>query len=382
MGGVVASGTVGPNPSAPSGYTDRNGMSLTNQQSASASEVYKGGTRQYGGAGIGASYTNFVHKRATCPAPVLANKGGVGIQTMQTNLLKSVFSDGDKGAPTPAGIRMHGIYASTATGFSAQFFPESVILGCGPDVARAYPYTVAAEGTHAVIKVDAPDHPLSLALDASGSLDPGTTGPYLVHGRIVTGQNDNGDFTMAPMEKSCNLATLAPAKEIPASGGIAAPVPVAVASANNGGRLSTPAAPLGNATLSIVSGFAAAAGQPNPLANHPYVLLRESYADALAKGGVVVPAGTSPYRYVADTCAPGRTPDCQKILAAANASAISAARADSNGSATLPGVPPGTYYLMISTRLGNQVVNWGQQVQLKPGANSFTLSQQNATPIQ
>jgi hypothetical protein len=33
---------------------------------------------------------------------------------------------------------MQGIYAAPR-GFSLQFFPESVILGCGPDAARAYP---------------------------------------------------------------------------------------------------------------------------------------------------------------------------------------------------------------------------------------------------
>ena len=328
-------------------------------------------------------YTNFVPRRATCPAINLTNKGATGIQTMQTDLLKSMFSDGEKGAPTPAGIRMHGIYANASTGFSVQFFPESVILGCGPDVARAYPYTVAADGARAVIKVAAPDHPLSLAMGADNSLAPDLSGAYLVHGRIVTGENDNGDFTFAPMEKSCNLATLTPAKDIPTSGGVAAAPTASAASANptNGGRLSTPAAPLGNATLSIVSGFPPQQGVPNPLAGHPIVLLRDSYANTLAKGGVVVPPGTSPYKFVADTCAAGRTPACQNVLAAVNASAISAARADANGAVTLPGVPPGTYYLMISTRYNNQGLAWGQAVQLKAGANSVTINAKDATPI-
>ena len=331
-------------------------------------------------------YTNFVPRRATCPAINLTNKGGTGIQTMQTDLLKSMFSDGEKGAPTPAGIRMHGIYANASTGFSAQFFPESVILGCGPDVARAYPYTVAAEGGHAVIKVAAPDHPLSLAMSADNSLDPGAASPYLVHGRIVTGSNDNGDFTFAPMEKSCNLATLTAAKEIPTSGGTAvAPTRTASGTApnpNNAGRLSTPAAPLGNATLSLTSGLPTQPGTPNALAGHPYVLLRDSYADALAKGGVVVPVGTSPVKYVGSICGPSRTPECQKVLDAVNSSAISAARADMNGFTTLPGVPPGTFSLMISTRYNNQPLQWNQAVQLKPGANSITLDLKNAVPIQ
>ena len=396
--GVVASGTssTGPDPNGRSGYTDKNGISLTNSQAASSSEVYQGASRHYGPVTpAGQTYTNFAHKRVTCPALNLSSKGaGVGAQTMQTDLLKSMFSDGDKGAPTPPGIRMRGIYAAS-TGFSLQFFPESVIVGCGPDSARAYPYTVAADGAKGVVKVAAPDHPLTLAVGAGGSLDPGGNGPYLVHGRIVTGQNDSGDFTFAPLEQTCNLAVLTQSKTIPSGGGVAATMVASTGTAgggaaraagaapdNNGGRLSTPAAPLGNAILSIVSGISAQPGAPNALAGRPLVLLRDSYANALAKGGVVVPAGTSPYKYVTATCAPGRTPDCQKALAAINTDAASAVRADANGSGTFPGVPPGTYYLMISAMYKNQPVTWGQAVQLKAGPNSVKLDPKDATPMQ
>jgi hypothetical protein len=244
-----------------------------------------------------------------------------------------------------------------------------VILGCGPDSARAYPYTVVADGTKAIVKVDAPDHPLTLGFRPDGSLD-GGTGAYQVHGRIVTGQNDNGDFTFAPMERTCNLAVLSPSKEIPSGGGTAA-------AASESASLSSPAAPSGNATLSIVSGFT---GAPNPLAGRPYVLLRNSYADAVAKGGVSVPAGTSPYKYAGMACA-SRSPDCQKINDAIKANAASAVRADGNGNGTFPGVPPGTYYLMISAIYNKQPLVWGQAVELKPGANSIKLDQSNAVPL-
>jgi hypothetical protein len=281
---------------------------------------------------------------------------------MQTDLLKTMFG-GDKGPPTPPGIRMRGIFAAS-TGFSVQFFPESAILGCGADAARAYPYTVVADGSNAAIKILAPDHPLNLAFRPDHSLDPGP-GLYQVHGRTVTGQNDNGDFTFAPLEQTCNLAVLTPSKQIPAGGG------------NGSGSLSTAGTPLGNATLSIVSGFP---GSPNPLAGRPYVLLRDSYANALAKGGVSVPAGMSPYKYVGAVCS-SRTPDCRKSLDAINADAASAVRADANGSGTFPGVTPGSYYLMISTRYNNQALVWGQAVQLKPGPNSLTLDQRTAIPV-
>jgi hypothetical protein len=334
-------------------------------------------------------YTNFTHKRAICSAINLSTKGAsVGIQTMQTDLLKGMLG-GDKGPPTPPGIRMHGIFAAP-TGFSVEFYPESAILGCGPDAARAYPYTVVADGSKAVVKIDAPDHPLTLAFNSDGSLDPGGSGPYQVHGRIVTGQNDNDDFTFVPLEQTCNLAVLTPAKAIPSGGGTAATMVASAenraaatpgtAAYNGGGTLSVPGATLGNATLSIVSGFPAQPGVANPLAGHPYTLLRDSFANVVAKAGVSVPPGTSPYKVLGNACG-NHTPDCQKIMDAMKASAASAVRADANGSGTFPGVAPGTYYLMISSRYNNQNLVWGQQVQLKAGPNSMTLDQRNAVPL-
>jgi hypothetical protein len=363
--GVVASGYT-------SGLRDATGKAV-DPLTATGPVYDETGQRVSRNANTG--HTVFAHKQATCPALNLSSKGAsTGIQTMQTDLLKSLFSDGDKGAPTPAGIRMHGIYAAS-TGFSVQFFPESVILGCGADSARAYPYTVVADGATMGIKIDAPDHPLTLAFGPSGSLDAGS-GPYQVHGRMVVGSNDNGDFTFAPMEQTCNLAVLAPSKTIPSGGGTSA----TSATSNGGGRLSTPAAPLGNATLSIVSGFPAQAGAPNPLAGRPYILLRNSYANVLANGGVSVPPGASPYSYASTACT-NKTPDCPKVSDAVKADAASAVRADANGAGTFPGVPPGSYYLMISARHNNQTLVWGQAVQLKAGSNSLTLDQRNAIPI-
>jgi hypothetical protein len=374
INGVIASGYD-------SGYRDQSGRQISAAEATnSPTPVYDSAGNRVSRNGALPGHSTFSHKQVTCPALNLSSKGAsVGVQTMQTDLLKSMFNDGDKGPPTPPGIRMHGIFAAASTGFSAQFFPESVILGCGPDSARAYPYTVAADGSKAAgIKVDAPDHPLAIAFSPNGGLDPGT-GPYLVHGRMVVGNKDNGDFTFAPMEQTCDLAPLAPSKTIPMTGGTATPAaPGSSPTANGGGTLSTPSAPLGNATLSIVSGFPV--GAQNPLAAHPYVLLRDSYANALAKGGVSVPAGDSPYKFAGIACGT-RAPDCPKINEAIKASAASSVRADANGAGTFPGVPPGTYYLMIATRYNNQALVWGQAVQLKAGANSITLDQSNAVPV-
>lgn len=364
--GVVASGYD-------TGLHDVNGNQMSQFQAQnSGQQVFDSGGHPVSNPSAVAGHATFSGRRAICPAINLTSKGaGIGVETMETNVLKSAFG-GDTGPATPPGIRMHGIFAAASTGFSVQFFPESAILGCGPDAARAYPYTVTADGTKSIVTVAAPDHPLTLAFRADGSLDPGS-GPYQVHGRIVTGQDANDDFTFAPMERTCNLAVLTASKDIPSTGGTTG---LAVASLG----LSTPDKPLGNAALSVVSGLT---GLPSPLANHPYVLLRDSYAGALAKGGVTVPAGVSPYVYVGQICAPQpRSATCQNVLAAINSSAASAVRADANGSGTFPGVPPGTYYLMISAQINGQPMVWGQAVTLHAGANSITLSAANAQPMQ
>ncbi|HLJ79569.1 MAG TPA: hypothetical protein VKT75_19285, partial [Acidobacteriaceae bacterium] len=171
-----------------------------------------------------AGYDTFSPKRATCPGINLTSKGtGAGIQTMQTDVLKTAFG-GDKGPPTPPGIRMQGIYAAS-TGFSVQFFPESVVLGCGPDAARAYPYTVIAGPTGGVIRIDAPDHPLTLAIRPNNTLDPGNAVPYQVHGRLLIGDAVSGNYNFVPNEQACGLAVLAPSASIPTNGGAAANKP-------------------------------------------------------------------------------------------------------------------------------------------------------------
>jgi hypothetical protein len=78
---------------------------------------------------------------------------------------------------------------------------------------------------------------------------------------------------------------------------------------------------------------------------------------------------------------PNRTPRARLELSAAiKGDAASAVRADANGNGTFPRVPPGSCYLMISTRYDNQALNRGQAVQLKAGQNSMTLDLSNATP--
>jgi hypothetical protein len=68
-------------------------------------------------------------------------------------------------------------------------------------------------------------------------------------------------------------------------------------------------------------------------------------------------------------------------MAAVQAGAASAARADASGKATFPAVAAGAYYLMISARYNNESLVWDKPVQLKAGDNSLTLDASNGTPV-
>jgi hypothetical protein len=191
---------------------------------ASGKPVYNNSGVQVTNPGAVSGYSTFSPRRATCPAVNLTSKdAGAGIQTMQMNVLKTALGGGT-GPATPVGIRMHGFCAALSTDFSLQFFPESVIPGCGPTAARAYSYTVSATSGGGLIQIEAADHPLSVAIRSDGSLDPGS-GPYQVHGRMIVGQTVSDNYTFLPFERTCNLATLTPVSNIPAIVGSAPPEP-------------------------------------------------------------------------------------------------------------------------------------------------------------
>ena len=333
--------------------------------SSSTVSTYTPATPTYSGPGI-----TLIPKTANCSQPVLASRAAAKDTTL--------------------GLRMRGTYEGM-NGLSIEFYPDSAIVGCGK-AARAYPYIVVANGRQSAVKIEDPVHPLLLAIKADGELDPGQ-GQFEVHGRLITGSNNQGGLTFAPLNATCNLETLAAANPLPATrrssssamagsgggssfaGGASSPAPEP---ANSGSSRTLNAG--GNAVLLISSGLPAQAGGANPLANHPYVLLRDSLSAIIVRTGVQVPAGVSPYKVLGSACGT-HSPDCQKILSAVNADAASAARADATGKATMPGVPAGTYYLMISAQFNQQALVWDRPIQLRAGNNSLTLSQANASVV-
>jgi hypothetical protein len=131
----------------------------------------------------GTTTTKYLYRSVTrtCAQPNLTSKGVAPTTVSQAqSVLTGILSDGEKGPPAPSGLRTSGTY-SVSSGFSVEFYPDSAILGCGPDVARAYPYVVQADGAQVAVKVAAPSHPLTLVLKPNKTLDPGS-GPYVVEG--------------------------------------------------------------------------------------------------------------------------------------------------------------------------------------------------------
>ena len=315
-----------------------------------------------------------------CDQPILSSKGVAASTTeFASNALTSMFSDGEKAPPTPPGLRMHGTFASQS-GMGLEFSPETVIISCG-EPARAYPYSVQSDGAHTVVKIADPDHSVLLSLESGGELDTANSA-YEVHGRKITGQDDNGDFTFAPLNVTCNLGPFKPGP-IPSSAATNATV---TSAAPAGSSAALPSANAGNAVLSLAAHFApvSATNTASPLAGHTFVLLKESFDAVLAHRGFVVPAGTPPYLAMLNSCT-NHTPDCQKASAAIQAETVAGVRLDATGKATFTGVAPGTYFLMGSGWINpasvsdRQLLVWNVKVTLRNGAASFVLDPSNAT---
>jgi hypothetical protein len=361
-------------------YRDSSGQIILQSQADFTTGATRNGVPYTRGSNTTTSYVpEFAPKTVTCSQALLTSKGAPPSATdIGTNFLKSMFNDGDSGPKAPAGLRMQGSYGGQG-GMLLEFYPESAVISCG-DAAHAYPYQVQAAGAVPEIELADPAHALVFTLKPDGELD-GPPGLYQVQGRAITGQNENGDFTFVPLNATCNLGPMKPG----ATPGAVPPATVMTASAtgapaNGGGSsVATPNAPSGNAVLTIVSGLPPAQPNgPNPLGGYPYVLLRDNFGNALAKGGIQVPPGTPPAKFYAISCQ-NRSPDCPKIAQIWKSDAVSAARGDATGKATLPGVAPGTYFLLITIRYNNQPCIWDLKVDLKPGTNSITLDPQNGT---
>jgi hypothetical protein len=326
------------------------------------STSYQPGTTTYSGP-------NYVAKTETCSTAILKSAGKTQVDALK-GFTESMLV-GESAPPTPPGLRMHGAYVAP-TGFSVEFFPESAILGCGQAV-RAYPYSILASGGQAAVRVDAPGHPVVMALKPDNSLDPGS-GQYEVQGRRITGQNADGDFVFAPLNQACTLAVLKPG-----------PIPTApssmMASANSSGTgMPTNRTATGDAVLSM-SVFPPQSGAANPLAGHPLFLLKDSFDDVLMKNGMHPPAGNTPMQGW-DLACQQKSPKCVQAFTNLQPYMAAVVRIDPSGKATFLGVPAGSYYVFGTTHANHLALSWDVRVDLKSGTNSLVLDQKNAGTLQ
>ena len=344
-------------------HTDGQYYSLTN---TNTSTTYQPGTTTYSGP----SYTA---KTETCSTAVLKSGGKTQVDALK-GLAESMLG-GESGPATPPGLRMHGAYVAP-TGFSVEFFPESAILGCGA-AARAYPYSIAASGGQAVVRVEAPGRPLEMALKPDNSLDPGS-GQYEVQGRRITGRNSDDEFVFAPLNQACTLAVLRP-------GSIPAAVPTTVSNVTtpanpSGTGMPTNRTATGDAVLSV-SAFPSQAGTANPLIGHPLFLLKDSFSDVLTKMGIRPPAGKTPIQGW-DVACQQKLPQCAQPFAGLQPYIAAVAKIDPSGKQTFLGVPAGAYYVFGTTHANQLALAWDLRVDLKSGMNSVVLDQQNAQMLQ
>jgi hypothetical protein len=355
----------------------------------------------------------------TCPAPALVTTKTAPSQDMGNALsgLAGMFGmdEGKKSAPAPTGLRMFGEFEGPG-GADIDFHDDAAIVACG-EIAAEYPYTVDLSGSQPVLRLVSAGKPsISLTFGPDRTLV--GSGQLQITGRFVSGADGDGNISYGQRSISCPLGTLTPVSDKssndefqPASilssalGSASAPTSPRGASTNgapassatSNGPATTaspspakanaaapafakPSAPTGNAVLSVASGFPAQLGVTNPLAGRPYLLLRDDVAVVLAKSGAPLPAGVPPQEAVMAACEKQK-PECQKYLAAISADAATGLRSDANGKATLPGVPPGTYYMTASTKIGSLNLYWNVKLNLKAGPNSLVVDQHNAAPV-
>jgi hypothetical protein len=313
---------------------------------------------------------HYAPKTETCSTAILKSAGRTQVDALK-GLTESMLG-GESAPPTPPGLRMHGAYVAP-TGFSVEFFPESAILGCGA-AARAYPYAIQAGSGQAVVRVDAPGHPVVMALKADNSLDPGA-GQYEVQGRRITGQNANGDFVFAPMNQACTLAVLKPGP-IPA----ASPASTTTSANSSGTGMPTNRTATGDAVLAM-NVFPAQSGAANPLAGHPLFLLKDSFDNVLMKNGMHPPAGKTPMQGW-DLACQKSSPQCAQALASLQPYMAGVVKIDGSGKATFLGVPAGSYYIFGTTHANHLALSWDVRVDLKSGTNALVLDQKNAEALQ
>ena len=330
---------------------------------------------------------DFVTKTADCTLGVLSPIGASPLQQVKNDAdilttigagLGALMKGGDLNAATKEmlapkedeaitpGLRMNGSYASGSFGLT--FHRESVTMACG-DSEQALPYSVQHSGNKTMLMIQ--DKP-TMQLMPDGSLN--GSGTVQVNGRIITGTTDdiNNPFVFALHPASCPMGRLVAGAKITAAPVDTASIAAALTAAT------TPATPAGTTSLRI----AAHPVLSSLLAGKSLVVLKDSLENVLASAGVNAQGASSRIAAWAKACERASTdPLCQKGVTSLASFVVARSTLDPTGTATFMNIPSsGTFFVVVDTAYSQHLL-WNLRIDLKPGVNSVTLTENNTTPI-
>lgn len=336
---------------------------------------------------ISRTVIDFVTKTADCTLGVLSPIGASPLQQVKNDAdilttigagLGALMKGGDLNAATKEmlapkedeaitpGLRMNGSYASGSFGLT--FHRESVTMACG-DSEQALPYSVQHSGNKTMLMIQ--DKP-TMQLMPDGSLN--GSGTVQVNGRIITGTTDdiNNPFVFALHPASCPMGRLVAGAKITAAPVDTASIAAALTAAT------TPATPAGTTSLRI----AAHPVLSSLLAGKSLVVLKDSLENVLASAGVNAQGASSRIAAWAKACERASTdPLCQKGVTSLASFVVARSTLDPTGTATFMNIPSsGTFFVVVDTAYSQHLL-WNLRIDLKPGVNSVTLTENNTTPI-
>ncbi len=147
----------------------------------------------------------------------------------------------------------------------------------------------------------------------------------------------------------------------------------------------------GESTLSLDTGIIFRSGDIKPVARTEFYLLDKGLVDALLEKGYSYnnKKVTDPYliyiQFLSSAEYYNSTDDSRErfdlIWSILRPHVIQSVTTNFDGKAIFKEIPPGQYYLMGLTKIGQNSIIWNVEVNLSPGDNSFTLDQNNAAYI-
>jgi hypothetical protein len=302
----------------------------------------------------------------------------VGIGTAAVGAFLSV-SDPKAIKPIPPGFRLHGKYTG-ADGFDIEFYPENALVSCREAII-ARDYSVALNGNRVMVNMQNGASPITLEFKPDATL--AGSGPVQVSSRRVVGVKQRIEGTrnvqepiFEPITDTCTLGVLVPSGSARPGTAIPAGSTTSADTAAPDTTANAPSAPAGMGSLLVILQLPTRE-QTTSHRGGFFMLGKESLETALRRSGVgPTPGGTAIMAWT-DACKK-KQPLCQQGSSGIGAISLGQLAFDASMKFQTKPLPVGTYYVIGSAEYNEQVRVWNLRVDLKPGANSITVSESNA----